>query len=86
MEIEQFIDYIEQTVYPSGLKSLQQSKTADDITLWKKTQCKRIHSKFVTGETLEDLLAQDGYPQEENKELLTLPQRVFIEAKRLHDD
>ncbi len=46
---------------------------------------REVYSKQVQGEALEDLLPIDN-PQEENKFDLTMPQKVFIEAKKLQDE
>ncbi len=47
---------------------------------------KDIKDKQVQGEPEQDNKPFDLDPQEENKEELPMPQKVFVEAKALQDD
>jgi hypothetical protein len=85
MLLQQYMNFVEQTVFPNGVQSLRLCKNVEEVTLWKKMITREVYSKQVQGEALEDLLPIDN-PQEENKVEFTMPQKVFIEAKKLQDE
>jgi hypothetical protein len=80
------VQFVELTLFPSRLLSLKQCKNAEEVSLWKRMLFKDIKDKQVQGEPEQDNKPFDLDPQEENKEELPMPQKVFVEAKALQDD
>ncbi len=84
--IDQYIEYVEQKVFPQGLLGLKKCQNATELTGWKKDLWKAIVAMKVQGEDILDKINLP-YPQEESKDdQLTMPQRVYIEAQKLEDD
>ena len=86
LEIAQYVQFVEQDVFPKALNSLHNCKSVAEVSGWKKMFCKEIFTKQIKGEDAFQDLLPDYYPQEESKTDFNMPQRIFIEAHRLEDD
>ncbi len=45
MLLKQYIQYVEQTVFPNGVQALRQCKSAEEVSLWKKMFTREVYAK-----------------------------------------
>ena len=83
--IDQYVQFIENKVFPERLESLKKCKEGQEISLWRKLFIRDLYSKLLDGENVEDF-NQNPQEEEENKNAMIMSQRVYLEAKRLEDD
>jgi hypothetical protein len=84
LTVAQYYQHIHDTVFPHALKKLQQCADPRSIADWKKAICRYINEKSVAGEPAQVFAIPGLNPQEEeSKDNLTMPQRVYVEALSL---
>jgi hypothetical protein len=84
LTVPQFIAHIQETVFPQAAQKLQQCADPQAVASWKRVVCSFIKEKSVAGEPPQEFEILGFNPQdEERKENLTMPQRVYLEAEAL---
>ena len=56
MLVDQFIQFVETTLFPYRLLSLKQCKNGEEISLWKRMLLKDLKDKQVQGEPVQDIM------------------------------
>ena len=72
---------MQSTVFPAGIESLQQCTDLQQVSDWREQFCKTVYARKLGGDW-DAILAFN--PQDDNlKQNLTMPQRVYIAATQL---
>ena len=89
VSIAEFTQFVKSKAFPTGLNELDTLKTADDVAVWRKMLFRELSSKPVKGEAIDEQLDFIIHPQEsqeESKDELTMPKRVYLAAKSFTDE
>jgi hypothetical protein len=84
LTVPQYTQHIRETVFTEALQKLEQCADAESVSNWKKVVCGYICEKKVAGEPAREPINFGLNPQdEERKENLSMPQRIYYEALQL---
>ena len=89
VSVAEFTQFVKSKAFPTGLNELDKLKTADDVAVWRKMLFRELLSKPVKGEAIDEQLDFIIHPQEsqeESKDELTMPKRVYLAAKSFTDE